>query len=159
MKKRHEERLQRYAAERLQLRLEKEVRLHQQALSEAARPNIEVATASINESTDEKWLRGFRTRMAPAGEAEIVAAIDSRLAELDEMRFRSKIRAVGSGLDLRERVQESLRVYEAFLARKHGRNVPASRTRTMIQRWGEKEAVRRTVTNLDMSTGLELLAK
>ena len=29
----------------------------------------------------------------------------------------------------------------------------------MIKRWGEKEAVRRTVTNLDMSNGLELLAK
>jgi hypothetical protein len=27
----------------------------------------------------------------------------------------------------------------------------------MIKRWGEKEAVRRTVTNLDMSNGLELL--
>ena len=29
----------------------------------------------------------------------------------------------------------------------------------MIKRWGEKEAVRRTVTNMTMSTGLELLAK
>jgi hypothetical protein len=29
----------------------------------------------------------------------------------------------------------------------------------MTERWGEKEAVRRTVTNLTMSTGLELLAK
>ncbi len=29
----------------------------------------------------------------------------------------------------------------------------------MIKRWGEKEAVRRTVMNMTMSTGLELLAK
>jgi hypothetical protein len=29
----------------------------------------------------------------------------------------------------------------------------------MIQRWGEKEAVRRTVATLTMSSGLELLAK
>ena len=29
----------------------------------------------------------------------------------------------------------------------------------MIKRWGEKEAVRRTVVNMNMSTGLELLAK
>lgn len=29
----------------------------------------------------------------------------------------------------------------------------------MIKRWGEKEAVKRTVMNLTMSTGLELLAK
>jgi hypothetical protein len=29
----------------------------------------------------------------------------------------------------------------------------------MIKKWGEKEAGRRTVTNLNMSTGLELLAK
>ena len=29
----------------------------------------------------------------------------------------------------------------------------------MIARWGEKEAVRRTVTNLTMSTGLELLSR
>jgi len=29
----------------------------------------------------------------------------------------------------------------------------------MIKRWGEKEVVRRTVTNLKMSAGLELLAK
>jgi hypothetical protein len=29
----------------------------------------------------------------------------------------------------------------------------------MIARWGEKEAVRRTVSKLTLSTGLELLAK
>jgi hypothetical protein len=29
----------------------------------------------------------------------------------------------------------------------------------MIKRWGEKETVRRTVMNLDMSTGLKVLDK
>ena len=29
----------------------------------------------------------------------------------------------------------------------------------MVKRWGEKEAVSRTVMSLNMSTGLELLAK
>lgn len=47
-----------------------------------------------------------------------------------------------------------------FLAYKYGgKRISASRTRAMIAHWGEKEAVRRTVTNLTMSTGLELLAK
>lgn len=51
-------------------------------------------------------------------------------------------------------------VYEEFLAYKPGgKRVAASRTRAMIGRWGEKEAVRWMVTNLTMSTGLELLAK
>ncbi|MGC2415645.1 MAG: hypothetical protein WA459_23475 [Stellaceae bacterium] len=124
-----------------------------------ARPNTEIAIASINASNNEAWLRGFRTRMLPAGETEIVDAIDKRLAELEELKFRAGISSIRVGLRLPERVQESVRVYEAFLAKKHGRNIRAARTNAMIKRWGEKEAVRRTVTNLDMSNGLELLAK
>jgi hypothetical protein len=37
---------------------------------------------SINASKDERWLRGFRARMVPHGEHEIVAAIAERLVEL-----------------------------------------------------------------------------
>jgi hypothetical protein len=63
-------------------------------------------------------------------------------------------------LTIAERVQEAVRVYEEFLAYKHGgKRISAARTRTMIKRWGEKEAVRRTVTNLKMSIGLDLLSK
>jgi hypothetical protein len=131
-----------------------------EALREAARPNTGKAIASINASKDEVWLRGFRARMIAVGESEIVAAIDNRLAELDEMRFRSGIGTRPTvGLTLAERVRESVRVVEAFLARKYGKNIRVSRTNTLIKRWGEKEAVRRTVATHDMSTGLELLAK
>ena len=53
-----------------------------------------------------------------------------------------------------------MRVYETFLAYKHGgKRIAAARTRSMIKRWGEKEAVWRTVTNRNMSTRLDLLAK
>ena len=63
-------------------------------------------------------------------------------------------------LTLPQRVHEAVRVYEEFLAYKHGgKRIGASRTRAMIKRWGEKEAVRRTVVNMKMSNGLELLAK
>jgi len=130
-----------------------------EALRAAARPDTDIAVASISASKDKGWLRGFRARMEPRGELQIVAAIDNRLAELDEMEFRSRIGSATVGLTLVERVRETVRVYEEFLARKHGKNIRASRTNAMIKRWGEKEAVRRTVTNLDMSNGLELLAQ
>ncbi len=54
-------------------------------------------------------------------------------------------------------MQECLRVYEEGLTAKHGRRQAAGRFRGMIKRWGEKEAVRRTVMTHDMSTGLEVL--
>jgi hypothetical protein len=138
---------------------EKEMAITPEALRAAARPNTDIAIASINASKDKGWLRDFRARMAPRGESQIIAAIDNRLAELDEMEFCSRIGSAITGLTLVERVGESLRVYEAFLARKHDKNIRASRTKTMIKRWGEKEAMRRTVTNLDMSNGLESLAQ
>jgi hypothetical protein len=84
----------------------------------------------------------------------------SPLGQLEELALRSAIGKPLADLKLTERVHEAVRVYEQFLAYKHGgKRVRASRTRSMIDRWGEKEAVRRTVTNLDMSAGLELLAK
>jgi hypothetical protein len=124
-------------------------------------PKPAVAIASIMKSSDKDWLRGFRTRMVTAANVpELVAAIDERLGQLNEQELRGAIGRPLGDLTLVERVHEAVRVYEEFLAYKHGgKRIRASRTRTMISRWGEKEAVRRTVTNLTMSTGLELLAK
>lgn len=91
---------------------------------------------------------------------ETVGAIDERLSELGEQALHGAIGRPLAGMNLVERVHEAVRRCEQFLAYKHGgKRVPASRTRNMISRWGEKEAVRRTVTNLKMSTGLDLLAK
>jgi hypothetical protein len=57
------------------------------------------------------------------------------------------------------RVWESVRVYEELLRYKHGRRQPAGRTRVTLKRYGEKEAVRRTVATGKASAGLELLAE
>jgi hypothetical protein len=123
-------------------------------------PNPAIAIASIQKSKDKNWLREFRSRMVVADAPEIVAAIDERLSLLGEAALRTAIGRPLTDLSLAERVHEAVRIYEEFLAYKHGgKRVRASRTRTMIGRWGEKEAVRRTVTNLTMSTGLDLLAK
>ena len=123
-------------------------------------PNSVLAIASIMKSSDKDWLHGFRARMVAASAPEIVAAIDERLDQLGELALKGSIGRPLANLTLAERVHEAVRVYEEFLAYKHGgKRIAASRTRTMIKRWGEKEAVRRTVTNLTMSTGLELLAK
>jgi hypothetical protein len=122
--------------------------------------NPALAIASIMKSTDKAWLREFRNRMVAAEAPEIVAAIDERFTQLGEQALRGAIGRPLVNMTLIERVQEAVRVYEEFLAYKHdGKRIAASRTRSMIKRWGEKEAVRRTVTNLTMSTGLELLAK
>jgi hypothetical protein len=96
--------------------------------------------------------------MIAAGETVIVKAVDDRLHQLGEQALRSAIGRPLADLTFAERVEEAVRVYEQFLAHKHdGKRVPASRTRSMIKRWGPKEAVRRTVVNMTMSAGLELL--
>jgi hypothetical protein len=124
------------------------------------KPNPEIAIPSIMSSNDKGWLTAFRSRITNLGVPEIVAAIDERLGQLGERGLRSALRKPLGHPTLVERVHEAVRVYEQFLAHKHGgKRVRASRTNGMIKRWGEKEAVRRTVTNMTMSTGLELLAK
>lgn len=123
------------------------------------KPNPAVAIPSIMTSNDRAWLTGFRANILDADVPEIVAAINERLSQLRENDLRSAIRKPLGNLTLVERVHEAVRVYEQFLAQKHGgKRIAASRTRAMIKRWGEKGAVRRTVTNMTMSTGLELLA-
>lgn len=119
-----------------------------------------LAVASIMKSRDEEWLRTFRARMVEVNASDIVAAIDLRLSQLSENVLRERVGKSLVDMTLAERVYEAVRVYEEFLAHKHGgRRIRASRTKEMIKRWGEKEAVRRTVANLDMSNGLELLAR
>ena len=123
-------------------------------------PNAAVAIPNVMRSNDKVWLATFRTHMLAAGARIIVAAIDQRLAQLRDQTLSSAIGTPVTDLGFAERVHEAIRVYEAFLAHKHGgKRVPASSTKTMIKRWGEQEAVRRTVTNLNMSNGLELLAR
>lgn len=118
------------------------------------------AIASVMRSADKEWLRTFRARMIEASAPEIVAAIDERLRQLGEIALRGRIGRPLTDMTLVERVREAVRVYEEFLAVKHeGKRIRASRTNKMIKDWGEKEAVRRTVTNLKMSNGLELLAR
>ena len=118
------------------------------------------AIASVMRSLDKDWLRIFRARMIEAGATEIVSAIDERFRQLSEMALRDRLRKPLADMTLEERVREAVRVYEEFLAVKHnGRRVRAIRTSRMIKDWGEKEAVKRTVTNHAMSHGLELLAK
>ena len=120
--------------------------------------NMVKAVDSINQSTDKDWLKGFRTRMMAAGVKEIVDGVDRRLVELHDLALERAIGKPSADMTLNERVWEAIRVYEAFLAHKHGgKRVPASRSKDMIKRHGEKEAVRRTVKNLNMSNGLELL--
>jgi hypothetical protein len=121
--------------------------------------NPAAAIASIKKSTDKQWLQGFRLRMVAEDVSEIVIAIDERLRELGQVGLREAIGGPIADLTLVERVREAVRVYEQFLAYKHGKRVPAGRTRQMIKKWGEIEAVRRTVRNLSMSNGLELLAQ
>jgi hypothetical protein len=122
--------------------------------------NPTLAIASIMRSHDKGWLREFRARMVTAGAPDIVAAIDKRFDQLAELALRDEIGKPLADLTLTERVHAAVRVYEQFLTYKHGgKRILAGRTRAMIKRWGEKEAVRRTVTNLDMSSGLDLLAK
>jgi hypothetical protein len=124
------------------------------------KPDPAVAIPSIMRSRDKAWLTGFRARILHAGVPEIVRAIDNRLGELEESSLRVAIGKPLLNLTLVERVHEAVRVYEEFLVHKHGgKHVRASRTKKMIKDWGEKEAVRRTVTNMSMSSGLELLAK
>jgi hypothetical protein len=131
------------------------------------KPNPAVAIPSIMSSKDKGWLTGFRARIHDAGVREqdavilkIVDAIDTRLSQLGDISLRTAISKPLGDMTLVERVQEAVRVYEEFLAYKHGgKRISASRTKQMIKRWGEKEAVRRTVTNMDMSNGLDLLAK
>ncbi|MGA3402153.1 MAG: hypothetical protein ABSC95_23330 [Acetobacteraceae bacterium] len=102
-------------------------------------PKPAVAIASIMKSSDKDWLRGFRTRMVTAANApELVAAIDERLGQLNEQELRGAIGRPLGDLTLVERVHEAVRVYEEFLAYRHGgKRIRASRTRTMISRWGE----------------------
>jgi hypothetical protein len=99
-------------------------------------------------------LRGFRERAEKASEREIIDAIDARLAELEDSKFRDRIGAPQNGLNLKERVRHSVRVYEEFLFKNHGKQIRATRTNKMIQDWGEKETVRRTVAKQDTSTAL-----
>ena len=124
------------------------------------KPNPVVAGASIERSVDRIWLKNFRASMAAAGAPDIVAAIDLRLGRLGEEALRRAIGEASADLSLTERVQETVRVYSEFLAFEHdGQRISPSRTKAMIARWGEKEAVRRTVTRPDPSSGLERLAK
>jgi hypothetical protein len=119
-----------------------------------------LAIASIMKSTDTAWLLTFRSNMVEAGASDIVAAIDERFRELNAGALQERIGQPIADMTLVDRVREAVRVYEEFLRHKHGgKRVRAARTNEMIRRWGEKEAVRRTVANLDMSNGLDLLAR
>jgi hypothetical protein len=111
----------------------------------------DLTISGIEMSEDEAWLKEARLQLTA-----LIEAIDARLAKL---KFHNSIASVPVGLNLGERVWETVRVYEAYLALKHRKNVRATRTRQMIAKWGEKEAVRRTVHNMQTSSGLELLAK
>jgi hypothetical protein len=94
------------------------------------KPDPAIAIPSINRSKDTDWLTEFRTRIVNMKVPKIVAAIDERLHELGEHDFRVAIAKPLDDLTLVERVEESVRVYEEFLKYKHGRRVPASRTRS-----------------------------
>ena len=113
---------------------------HLEELRRASLPGIEKAIESINASADVSWLTSFRARMVTAGVSEFVTAIDKRLAGIEEMKFRKSVAGSSTaGLNLQQRVWESVRVYELFLARKHnGKNIKASRTRDMIKRLGRE---------------------
>jgi hypothetical protein len=101
----------------------------------------------------------FLDRIATEGKPEIARAINRRFTELAEQDLRRNIGSPGAEASLVERVQEALRVYEEGLSAKHGRRQPAGRLRPMIERWGEKEAVRRLVATHDNSAGLDFLNK
>jgi hypothetical protein len=85
----------------------------------AMKLNLDVAIPAIDKSTDRVWLSGFRARVSsavPPGDAAarcIIAAIDRRLLELNIGGLRPDMTFV-------ERVTEAVRVYEQFLALKHG---------------------------------------
>lgn len=122
--------------------------------------NLAFALRQVEASRDTTWLRRFREGVAgnPDG-VTVVNAIDRRLCQLEELTFKKALGSPLTGnLTLQQRVHEAVRVYEVFLSRKHhGKRIRANRTRAMIDRWGAKEAVRRTVMNMDASTGLDTL--
>lgn len=119
--------------------------------------NPDITIPYIEKSNNRTWLSGFRANLvsiALSGDvaaARIVTAIDQRLLQLE-------IGSPRPDMTFTERVEEAVRVYEQFLAVKHGgKRIKASRTRRMIQDHGPKEAVTRTVRDKTTSTGLELL--
>ena len=89
--------------------------------------NLAAATAAINKSSDKSWLQGFRDRMVAAGESDVVDVLDHRLAELKEVAFRVAVGEPIEGQSLVERVRESVRIYEEFLARKHANSRRANK--------------------------------
>lgn len=143
----------------LEIKATKEAQVYEEELRAVARPNTEKSISSINGSTDMQWLRGFRDRMKPVGEDEIVGAIDKRLKELEEINFQNQIPTKNVELSLVDRVQNSLRVYELLRTRERRRTYRANRTRQMIERLGEKETVTRIVTNLKTSIALETFTR
>jgi hypothetical protein len=56
-------------------------------------------------------------------------------------------------------VWETIRVYEELLFLTHGTRRRAAGTRPMITKWGEKEALRRSVRDANGSAALALLVK
>lgn len=126
-------------------------------ISAAMKLSPVAAIPLIEESTDRAWLSRFRANLASVAlsgdtaATHIVAGLDRRLLQLDIGLARPNMTFV-------ERVEEAIRVYEQFLALKHGgKRVKAARTRRMIEVHGPKEAVTRMVRNMRTSPGLELL--
>lgn len=118
-----------------------------------------VAISPILEAADRALLQGLRARLATAGAAEAVAALDALTRVLDRHALHGAIGRPRPDLTLEQRVQEAVRVFEVILAHKHnGRRVPASRSRAMIRRWGERETIVRIVGAPGASPGLAVLA-
>ncbi|MFO1037735.1 MAG: hypothetical protein U1E45_12880 [Geminicoccaceae bacterium] len=123
-------------------------------------PNPAVAIPSIMRSQDKTWLLGFKTRLGNAGAPELIDAIDERLGQLGEAALFAQRGRPSAELDLGERVKESARIYEAYLAHTtKAKRTPAQRIDAQVKRLGAKEVVARAVIAHDMSPGLEVFAR
>ena len=119
------------------------------------------ALATVNASTDAKWLAAFRDKLAKGTEptlAALVAAIDARLAILREAEIRRVLAATGTPGN-RNAVQ---RAHFALATLEELRGTRANRIKAAFKReeaGGVLGAVARTVLNNKMSSGLETLIR
>ncbi len=111
---------------------------------------------AIAKSVDRKWLTNCRAHNLTLGNKHVVAAIDTRVRDLD-LHQALEERAAANTVE--DRVRESVRVYRGLLRHKHGRNQPAGYTEREIRQYGEREALIRTIRRGKKTDGLKLLAQ
>ena len=112
--------------------------------------------SAITTSVDRIWLKRCRDHNANLGNEDVVAAVGTRLRDLD---LRDALKVKSEAHSVEDRVLESLRVYRQVLKHKHGRNQAAGYTEREIKKYGPREAMIRTIRRGNKTEGLKLLAE